>query len=158
MPKLTNESLISIGHFCDNDCEVLFKRFECIISHNNQQILQGIRNHIDGLWDLPLRNKTIEITKHKQQHTLNYIISNDKTKTETEMAQYLYAALYSPCIKTLQKAIANGNLISLPVENLIFFKINQNNNCDRKGSLGYIFYDNISFPNRKYRSTTKSLH
>ena len=51
LPQLSNESLLSVGQLCHNNCSVLFEKDECIISHNNQQIIRGIRNKIDGLWD-----------------------------------------------------------------------------------------------------------
>ena len=64
---------------------------------------------------------------------MNYIIFNNKTKTE--MAQYLHAALSSPCIKTLEKAIAKGNLLSWPVKNLHFSKLIKTTMAAEKGHL-----------------------
>ena len=36
LPQLTIKSLISIGQLCDNDCTVVFKKLDCVISHNNR--------------------------------------------------------------------------------------------------------------------------
>ena len=52
---------IGVGQLCDNNSTILFNKFECFISHNNQQILRGIRNRIDGLWYIPLIIDTIPI-------------------------------------------------------------------------------------------------
>ena len=51
------------------------------------------------------------------------------------MAQYLHAALFSPCIKTLQQAIYKGNLISWPIENLNFDKLIKTTVATEKGHL-----------------------
>ena len=40
-----------------------------------------------------------------------------------KLAQYVHGGMFSPCITTLQQAIANGNLLSWPVENLNFHKL-----------------------------------
>ena len=64
---------------------------------------------------------------------LNYIIKNDKTKTE--LAQYIHAAMFSPCIKTLRQATANGNLLSWPIEQLNFEKLLRTTMATEKGHL-----------------------
>ena len=65
---------------------------------------------MDGLWDIQLNGlykKSIEVTN---ELSMNYITSGDCTKTE--LARYIYATMFSPCIKTLEKAISRGNLNS----------------------------------------------
>ena len=49
--------------------------------------------------------------------------------------QYLHAAMFLPCITTLQQAIANGNLLSYPVENLNFHKLLKITLATEKGHL-----------------------
>ena len=133
LPHLTNEWLLTVGQFCDYDCDVLFRKRACYIAWNNQIILQGLRNRFDGLWDITL--PTIKATLSTQQPTfqLNYIVKNDQTKTE--LAQYIHAAMFSPCIKTLQQAIYNGNLLSWPVEHLNFVKLIRTTIATEKGNL-----------------------
>ena len=115
LPNLTNESLLSVGQLCDHNCTVEFNNFFCDIKHKNKLILQGLRNFKDGLYDIDM-NQPVSV-----QSTINYVVHLDKTKLE--MAKYLHAALFSPCMKTLQQAIYNGNLLSWPIENLNFEKI-----------------------------------
>ena len=69
----------------------------------------------------------------RQVKKINYVIKEDKTKLE--MAQYLHAALFSPCIKTLQQVIYRGNLISWPIENLNFNKFIKTTVATEKGHL-----------------------
>ena len=127
LPNLTNVSLVSVGQLCDNHCTVEFNKYFCDIKHKNNLILKGTRNFMDGLYDIDLNNPIPSTTK------LNYIIHNDKTKYE--MTTYLHAALFSPCIKTLQQAIYNGNLLSWPVENLNFDKLLRTTVATEKGHL-----------------------
>ena len=75
---------------------------------------------------------------------MSYIIHNDKTKLE--LVQYLHAAMFSPGITTLQQAIANGNLLSYPVENLNFHKLLKTTLATEKGHLDQ---------EHKYLHTTK---
>ena len=42
LPQLTNESLISIGQLCDNDCDVLFDKVKCFITNNNKLFYKEI--------------------------------------------------------------------------------------------------------------------
>ena len=78
---------------------------------------------------------------------INYIIHTDKTKLE--MAQYLHATLFSPCIKTLQQAIYNGNLLSWPIEQLNFDKLLKTTVATEMGHLGQ---------ERKYLKSTNHSH
>ena len=58
-------------------------------------LLQGYRNKTDGLWDLQV-NRVHTNGKNK----MNYIITKDKSKLD--LAQYIYASLFSPATSTLQ--------------------------------------------------------
>ena len=133
LPQLSNESLLSIGQLCDNNCSVLFEKDECIISHNNKQIIRGIRNKIDGLWDINLQKTTNKFLNNHNTQSINFKVSGDKTKTE--LAQYIHACMFSPCIKTLEQAIKKGNLLSWPVENLNFSKLLKTSLATEKGHL-----------------------
>jgi hypothetical protein len=95
-------------------------------------ILSGPHNFSDGLWDLhvsipatdgtsiPLQsiNNVATLpspcpdTDQHQQFSMNAIIK--KSKTKTELAQYVYGCLGSPAISTLTTAINNGNLLTFP--------------------------------------------
>ena len=72
LPKLTNESFLSVGQFCDNNCSVCFHETNCNVICDNQIILTGTRNFNDKLYDVNLgpesQNKT------SVQPKINYII------------------------------------------------------------------------------------
>ena len=112
-PDLNNESLLSIGQFCDDDCWALFTKKNVYIIKDDAVILNGIRNRTDGLWDIQLPDNT---SLHQQngvtKNNMNYIITKDKSKTE--LAQYLLATAYSPAISTFEYAIDNGNFVTWP--------------------------------------------
>ena len=80
-PKLSNESLLSIGQLCDEGCTAIFTKAKLYILRNGQVILTGKRNLSDGLWDVMFKEHRID--------NINYIISHDKSKVE--LAQYLHA-------------------------------------------------------------------
>ena len=130
-----NESLLSVGQLCDYNCTVLFDKYFCDIRHLKKLILQGKRNFNDGLHDVPLpsHNNLHSSISNNDNLKLNYVTKHDKTKLE--MAQFLHAALFSPCIKTFQQAIYNENLISWPIESLNFNKLIKTTAATEKGHL-----------------------
>ena len=123
VPALKNSSLLSIGKLCDDNCIALFTKRKLFIIKNNNLLLQGQRNDNDGLWDVMfprLSNNSIANEDKTKKHSLNYIIQSDKSKFE--LAQYLHACCFSPCLSTFTKAIQNGNFLSWPAIHTINFK------------------------------------
>ena len=53
-PNLKNESLLSIGQLCDQNCRAIFDKYKMHILKDNQIILQGDRDGTDGLWKINL--------------------------------------------------------------------------------------------------------
>ena len=53
-PGLSNESLLSVGQFCNNNCIAIFTKHKMYILKENKIILQGHRNFSDGLWNVQL--------------------------------------------------------------------------------------------------------
>ena len=87
-PHLTNESLISIGQLCDDNCIVIFMKTNFFVTKNGQFLFQGPRNQHNGLlWDL----KGPQTKPHLQK--INYIISKNKTKMD--LARYYHPTLFS---------------------------------------------------------------
>ena len=131
-PKLTNESLLSIGQLCDDGCLAIFSERHLHVLKNKKVIIEGDRNLKDGLWDVNLSSTTSTTTdeqlpqklrpidnKSKYTCAINYLVQKDKTKLE--LAQYLHACAFSPSVKTLQACIRRGNFISWPgIEDLNF--------------------------------------
>ena len=120
-PGLQNESLLSIGQFCDDNCNALFTKTNVYIIKNDEIIIVGHRNQTDGLWDiqLPMKNNQSSSTTSTLPK-VNYIITKDKSKSD--LAQYLLATAYSPAISTLDIAVSNGNFISWPGIDELNFK------------------------------------
>ena len=105
VPQL-HTSLISLGQLANDNCTIVLTKDNLNVFKNYRCILQGHRNHSDGLWDIPLH-------KHvPQQHKLNVIIP--KNQSLTNLLQYLHASLFSPAKSTLLQAIQNGNLTTFP--------------------------------------------
>ena len=113
---LRNASLISLGQLCDDDCTVHLDKNKLLVFKNKKKIIQGTRNHTDGLWDVHFPTK--QLTEHyakraiKGSKHLNLIIHRDKTKQE--LAAYLHACAFSPPKSTFLNAIANNNFITWP--------------------------------------------
>ena len=109
MPHLTNESLISVGKICDNDCKVTFTKHDVNIIKDKTPILKGFRNSSDGLWDIniPCSPPTSPTITHPT-NKINYIIRKDKSKLE--LAQYVHACAFSPAISIFQKLLIKAIL------------------------------------------------
>ena len=86
-PELTNESLLSIGKLCDDNCIAIFDKHHLHITKNNRIILKGHRNLKDGLWDVSLpprqlkSNTSATSLNNTSRPTINYIIQKDKKNT-----------------------------------------------------------------------------
>ena len=111
LPKLTNTSLLSIGQLCDQGCLAVFHKKFLKFFKDNNVILEGIRNKVDGLWDIHFTtSKAVQNTSNQPQ--LNIIISKNKNKYQ--LANFYHAALCSPTLSTLRHAIQNDHLLSWP--------------------------------------------
>ena len=110
LPKLTNTSLLSIGQLCDDNCIALFRKHDLHVFKNNRLVLKGLRNYLDGLWDVPLRQHDNINNVNRQRQRRNVIIPNNQS--QYKLTNFYHGELYSPTIKTLQKAINNDQLLS----------------------------------------------
>ena len=59
LPKLTSSNLISIGQLCNDGCNVIMDKDKMVAIKDNQVVLKGIRNKLDGLWDIPITKTSI---------------------------------------------------------------------------------------------------
>ena len=59
LPDLKSVSLISIGQSCNDNCNVLLSKKNTYAIKQNEIILEGTRNHFDGLWDILVTKKKI---------------------------------------------------------------------------------------------------
>ena len=65
-PHLQNESLLSIGQLCDDNCIVIFTKKKFFVTKMGKCLFEGFCNEKDGLWDFKQATKT----KTKQSITL----------------------------------------------------------------------------------------
>lgn len=67
LPGLASASLLSLGQLCDDNCKVILDQHKLQLYKDDKIILQGHRNVIDGLWDIPIKNYFItqSIEAHK---------------------------------------------------------------------------------------------
>ena len=56
LPHLTTSSLISLGKLCDEGCNISLNKETMQVKKDGNMVLQGYRNHNDGLWDIPIYN------------------------------------------------------------------------------------------------------
>ena len=77
-PKIENESLLSIGQLCDDNCVAIFTRQHLYVLKNGIPILKGKRNHIDRLWDVHLEGTAKSNSTKSDQ--INYIVLRYQTK------------------------------------------------------------------------------
>ena len=119
-----------MGQLCDDHCIAIFdekklhiyKKDDIIIQTTKDPLLTGLRNHIDGLWDVPFLQHDLKQLSTKSNLQLNYIIRKDKSKLE--LARYLHACAFSPVLSTFTKAIKRGNFVTWPgIEDLNFEKM-----------------------------------
>ena len=47
-------SLLSLGQLCDDDCDILLNKKKMYVIKDKLLILQGTRNNLDGLRDVPV--------------------------------------------------------------------------------------------------------
>ena len=120
-PDLSNESLLSIGQFCDDDCIAIFTKTNVYIVKDSNLVVEGFRNRADGLWDIKLPSVPTKWSRlSPSTPQINYIITKDKSKTE--LAQYLHATTFSPSLSTFTYAINNGNFVTWPGISELNFK------------------------------------
>lgn len=106
LPKL-HTLLISLGQLSDDNCTIILTKHNLNVLKNCRCILQGTKNTVDGLWDIPLKTSSYPTIPKT-----NIIIP--KQQNLTTMLQYLHMCLFSPTKQTLLQAIKNSNLPTWP--------------------------------------------
>ena len=94
-------NLLSVGQLCDAGLTAFFSRNTVEIKRENQLILKGKRDYKNGLWSTTL----------PPQQSCNMTYMSKSTK---DMIKFMYAALCSPALSTLIKAIQNNFLSTWP--------------------------------------------
>ena len=115
-PALKQQSLLSLGQFCDNGfVTILTKTNAYLIKHNDAIIKDataiGARNFSNGLWDVNLaKNKTV-IANYAYEEVCN---SAYHMATIKDLIVYLHRACFSPTMSTWTQAIDAGYFATWP--------------------------------------------
>jgi hypothetical protein len=107
-PGMTNQSLLSVGQFCNESYSTTF-RIDAVTICNSQevQILKGARDLDTGLWRINLRK---EYQQHPHEVT-NIVYELHNTGA---LVSYLHKAMFSPTKYTLLQVVKNSHLITWP--------------------------------------------
>jgi hypothetical protein len=105
---LKTGTLISLAQLCDDGCLAVFSNKDVKIHKKDSVIITGTRL-TNGLWSIPLH---VPPSPSAMQHLANGILRLDKPKQE--LAMYHHAALGSPAVSTLLRAISRGHLTTFP--------------------------------------------
>ena len=60
LPALKSFSIVSLGHLCDDNCTVILDKHKLLAIKKDEIILQGRRNYLDGLWDIPIQKAQLQ--------------------------------------------------------------------------------------------------
>ena len=125
-PDLKSAPLLSVGALCDANYRVIFDKEKMNVYLDSQtlkdqlqtfpSVMQGIRNPMDGLWDVKIsihENKIEPMMTDMPTHLVNIIIRKD-IKPKSELIQYFQACCFSPTKQTFFQAVKNGNFITWP--------------------------------------------
>lgn len=112
-PEMGPVALLSIGKLCDAGCEAIFREHECTITFMGDTILTGTRNQqTDKLWHIDQQQQKPTATQpHKQ---LANIATTTSSAKPADLVAFAHAALFSPTIAALRKALKNKHIINFP--------------------------------------------
>jgi hypothetical protein len=114
-PAMENNSLLSVGQFCDEGYSVLFSIDEVTILNETQQIImKGSRYITTGLWRINLcQNKPScnMAPKDAHIHPVNNVYSLRNTGA---LVNYLHKAMFSCTKSALIHAVKKGHLATWP--------------------------------------------
>ena len=101
-PDLKSGPLISISAMCDHGCTATFEKTKVSIHNQRILVLEGHRNHDNGLWYVQLPSP------HQICNTVYHV------QTQVALAKFLHGACFSPTISTFLEAIKAGYLRTWP--------------------------------------------
>jgi len=96
VPALSTKPLLSIGQFCNAGCQVAFTT-TMDICYNGNLVLQGMCTQHTQLWELDLQQPVCLTSQH-----CHLAMGHDTT---ADLIAFAHAALFSPALSTLAKAL-----------------------------------------------------
>ena len=90
MPQLRSSSLIYLGQLADDNCKIYLDKNNLVSTKNDNIVLTGQRNSIDGLWNIPVQKSTT--TKYNYpvptSHPSLYLSRTSPQPSSSAAAQY----------------------------------------------------------------------
>jgi hypothetical protein len=116
VPALTTKSLLSIPQLCSNGCTAELDSKTITIKYNDQVALAGTRCPTSGLWHIDIStpvpdNSIPDTTTIGPPFEANAAAGSSHP---SDLVAFAHAALWSPSLSTLEKALANGYIINFP--------------------------------------------
>ena len=109
VPELDAHSLISLGQLCDAGCTATIDKNTLDVSYNDKIVMTGHRNDTTNLWQLDYPE-----TIQKENIFPHYAHAAAGTSTTEKLVSFMHAALFSPTIDTLYKALTKGYITNMP--------------------------------------------
>ena len=78
LPALKSSSLILLGKLCDDNCTVILDKKRLLAIKEDEIILRGRRNYLDGLWNIPIQLPYRKITTNNQSVMASCTVDNMK--------------------------------------------------------------------------------
>ena len=109
-PGLSNESLLLIGQFCDDNCTAIFTKESVFILKQGVLLIHGKQNTTDGLWDIklpsPVQQKSL--SSHNTTAIRSYIDSGEPSPNLTAIRSYIEGGEPSPNPTAIRSYIEGG--------------------------------------------------
>jgi hypothetical protein len=113
VPNLASGTLVSVGQLCDNGCQALFDKRSVTIFYDNRPVLHGTRPGSRSLWTLtPSTLTSIPPTLAFANAARPAFLPS--STLAANIVAFMHAALGSPVLSTLQKALDSGFLPGIP--------------------------------------------
>ena len=102
LPELRSSSHLSLGQLCDDDFDILLNKKKMYVIKEDELILQGTRNKLNGLWNIPVYKTKINDDNFKtsitnaalyiKQETIKLHATNKKIPTQFNSSIHQYLA------------------------------------------------------------------
>ena len=110
VPELNTHSLISLGQLCDAGCTATINKDKIDVTYNENVVLTGTRSDETTLWHL----KYTPYNTAQNSPLPYYANAAVGTNTTQNIIAFFHAAMFSPTIDTLYKALKLGYITNIP--------------------------------------------
>jgi hypothetical protein len=124
VPALTTKSLLSIPQLCTNGCKAELDNEGIRILRDGKLVLAGTRCHDTGLWHIDVTNTVPTLKAECESESVEPIESHTEppfsanaaagSSKPADLVAFAHAALWSPSLSTLEKALDKGYISNIP--------------------------------------------